>query len=104
MRFPSGALHCDRSITRMSKHKDRSDRTHLPVAPSMDAATASVLVPDEDTIRPTRLVRLTAMAVVLGIGGGVVAWILLALISLITHLVFRGEISTAEPVIEPGSV
>lgn len=88
----------------MSKHKDRSDRTHLPVAPSMDAATASVLVPDEDTIRPTRLVRLTAMAVVLGIGGGVVAWILLALISLITHLVFRGEISTAEPVIEPGSV
>ena len=83
----------------MTNHRDRTDRSSIPVAPSMEPAAASVLAPLEDTVRAGRLVRITGIAILLGIVGGVIAKFLLALISLITHLIFSGEVSTADAVI-----
>src|SRR5215212_4475129 len=71
------------------KHFDE----RLPVAPSMDAAAASVNAPREEVTVGPRLLHITAIAVVIGIAGGFVAQALMRLIGLITNLVFFHRIS-----------
>ncbi|HEX6939926.1 MAG TPA: chloride channel protein [Longimicrobiales bacterium] len=72
------------------QHPEREGR--LLVAPSMDAALASVHTPREDTAVGRRVVRIAAIAVVVGIAGGFVAEALLRLIGLITNLVFFRQV------------
>ncbi|HET9985203.1 MAG TPA: chloride channel protein [Longimicrobiales bacterium] len=68
----------------------------LPVAPSLEPALASVqVVPREQVVVSRRLVTIAALAVGIGIAGGVVAKVLIALIGLITNLVFYERVSTA---------
>lgn len=65
----------------------------LPVAPSMEPALASVQPPREEVVVSRRLVTISALAVGIGIAGGVVAKVLIALIGLITNLAFYGRVS-----------
>ena len=66
----------------------------IAVAPSMDAAIASVVVPREEPAVGVRNIRLAGIAILIGIGGGFVAELLLRLIGLITSLVFFHTFST----------
>ena len=76
----------------------------LPIAPSMDAAVASLDAPAEQGASPHRLVTIALLAVLIGIGGGVIAKVLLALIALITNLVFYHRVSAVMVPIVPGVV
>jgi len=60
----------------------------LDVAPSMDVALASVNAPLEHATVGPRVIRITAVAVLIGIAAGFVAEALMMLIGLITNLVF----------------
>lgn len=76
----------------------------LPVAPSMSIAAVAAAAPAEEPAVGRRLVTIAALAIGLGIVGGVVAKLLLALIALITNAVFAGRLDAGEAVIEPDMV
>ncbi|HET9948307.1 MAG TPA: chloride channel protein [Longimicrobiales bacterium] len=61
----------------------------------MDPALASVALPREDAVVGIRTVRLTGLAIGIGIAGGFVAKALLLLIGLITNLAFYGRFDTS---------
>lgn len=78
----------------MSEHRRHDRSGALPIAPSMDAAeAAAVAVPLEERHVSHRLLTVAALAVLLGIAGGVVAKLLLSLIALISNGVFHQRMS-----------
>jgi chloride channel protein, CIC family len=66
----------------------------LDVAPSMDAAVASVSLPRENSALGPRAALLVATAVLIGIAAGFVAEALMQLIGLITNIVYFRRVST----------
>ncbi|HEU4648431.1 MAG TPA: chloride channel protein [Gemmatimonadales bacterium] len=67
----------------------------LPVAPSLGAALRDLRVPRPELESNTRLLRLSIIAIAVGIAGLAAAEVLVALISLITNVAFYGRVSTA---------
>ena len=76
----------------------------ISIAPSMDIAEMAAAAPLQEAVPGRRLVTIAGIAVVLGIAGGVIAWLLLALIALITNAVFAGRLDPREAEILPGMV
>ncbi len=76
----------------------------LPIVPSIDVAVTAAITPPSDRIVPRRFLTLAGLAIGLGIAGGIVAWLLVTLIALITNLVFTGRIDLVSVEIEPESV
>ena len=72
----------------MAEHEDEGTGDGLPVAPSMDVALASVTVPHDESTVTMRLVSISGLAILLGIGGGLIAKILLSLIAIISNFTF----------------
>ncbi|MGH7482024.1 MAG: chloride channel protein [Longimicrobiales bacterium] len=70
--------------SRWSRHEDGT----IPVAPSLEPALAAVQTPREETLLGPRAVVISAVAIGLGIVGGVIAEILIGLIGLLTNLLF----------------
>jgi H+/Cl- antiporter ClcA/CBS domain-containing protein len=77
----------------MAEHEDEGTGDGLPVAPSMDVALASVTVPHDESTVTMRLVSISGLAILLGIGGGLIAKILLSLIAIISNFTFFGRFS-----------
>jgi H+/Cl- antiporter ClcA/CBS domain-containing protein len=77
----------------MSEDKDEGTGDGLPIAPSMDVALASVTVPHDERTVTMRLVSISGLAIVLGVGGGVIAKVLLSLIAIISNFAFFGRFS-----------
>jgi H+/Cl- antiporter ClcA/CBS domain-containing protein len=68
----------------------------IPVAPSLGPALRELRVPQSDVEGTLHLVRLSALAIVLGLGAVATAEILVALITLISNLSFFGRLSLAD--------
>ncbi|MBV8773709.1 MAG: chloride channel protein [Deltaproteobacteria bacterium] len=66
----------------------------LPVAPSMGVALEFLVTPQMPTTVSARVVFLSAVAILIGLGAAVIAQILLGLIGLITNLCFYGRLTT----------
>lgn len=82
----------------MSEQKSTETDEGLPVAPSMDVALASLAVPIAETTVSRRLITIVGLSILIGLAGGLVAKALLALIALISNVVFYGRFSlTLEP-------
>jgi len=67
----------------------------LPLSPSLGATLDAAKMPRRSTLVDRRVLRITAVSVVLGIGAALIAKILTMLIGLITNLAFYGRVSTA---------
>ena len=67
----------------------------LPLAPSMSASLDAARMPRRSTLVDKRVLRITAVSVVLGALAAVIAKLLTALIGLVTNLAFYGRWSTA---------
>jgi chloride channel protein, CIC family len=66
----------------------------IPVSPGLDEVLSEVRAPAEERVVSTRVVYITALAIVIGLAAGVVAAILASLIALITNIAFYGRVST----------
>ena len=79
----------------MSHHTDRGlDReVGLPVAPSIADALRTVPAPSPGPIVDRRVVRITVLAVALGVVAALVAQVLMRLIWLVTGVAFHGQVS-----------
>jgi H+/Cl- antiporter ClcA/CBS domain-containing protein len=86
------AKHADGSV-RGDGVAGSSTTEGLPVAPSMGAAAASILTPQITTMLSSRVLLMSFIAVAIGIGAGLVAQALMALIGLITSLCFYGRLT-----------
>ncbi|HEU5209515.1 MAG TPA: chloride channel protein [Longimicrobiales bacterium] len=73
-------------------HEERTGS--LAVAPSMDAALASVRAPRDEPAIGARTVRIAGIAILIGIAGGFIAEALMRLIGLISNFVFFQRIDT----------
>lgn len=69
------------------------EKNRIPVSPSLDDVMFSVRAPTEEPVVSARVIFLTAIAALIGIGAGLVAVILGGLIGLITNLAFYGRFS-----------
>ena len=67
----------------------------LPLSPSLGVALDATRMPRRSTLVDRRVLRITAVAVVLGVAAAFIARVLTALIGLVTNLAFYGRISTA---------
>ncbi|OOG59586.1 chloride channel protein [Rhodanobacter sp. C03] len=67
----------------------------LPLAPSMSASLDAARMPRRSTLVDKRVLRITAVSIVLGALAAVIAKLLTALIGLVTNLAFYGRWSTA---------
>lgn len=67
----------------------------LPLSPSLGAALDAAKMPRRSTLVDRRVLHITAVSVVLGIGAALIAKVLTMLIGLITNLAFFGRVSTA---------
>ena len=67
----------------------------LPVAPSLEPALAAVDAPPEYVPVDRRVVVISAIAVLVGIGAALLANVLTRLIGLITNVAYYGRVSTA---------
>ena len=67
----------------------------LPLSPSLGVTLDAARMPRRSTLVDRRVLRITAVALVLGVAAALVAKILTMLIGLITNLVFYGRVSTA---------
>jgi chloride channel protein, CIC family len=65
----------------------------LPIAPSMEPALRTVLTPNVTTTVGPQVIFQSLIAIVIGLGAGLIAQILLALIGLITNLCFYGRLT-----------
>src|ERR1700742_2003219 len=63
----------------------------LPVAPSLGPALEQVHIAARPPLMDARALRIVAMAVVLGLAGGVIAEILRRLIAIVTNLAFNNR-------------
>jgi H+/Cl- antiporter ClcA len=89
----------------MTKHSDsvvgqstvRTDGSTdaLPLAPAMSVALDVTRMPRRSTLVDRRVLRITAVAIVLGAAAALIAMILKSLIGLVTNLAFYGTFSTA---------
>ncbi|WP_320552592.1 chloride channel protein [Luteibacter sahnii] len=70
-------------------------RAAIPLAPSLDPSLADAHMPTRLPVVDRRVVRLCAIAIVLGLGVGCIARALTVLIGLVTNLVFYGRLDTA---------
>lgn len=82
----------DSKSSKSDSHEDRGGG--LAVAPSMDAALASVTAPREDADVGPRTVRITGIAIIIGILAGFMAEALIGLIGLISNFVFAHRLDT----------
>lgn len=74
-------------------HATRSSTTEgLPVSPSLGPSLDQAHVPPHSTLVDRRVVILCLLATILGLASGLIAQALIALIGLITHLAFYGEV------------
>ncbi|HEX7119362.1 MAG TPA: chloride channel protein [Longimicrobiales bacterium] len=76
------------------KENQTERESRLLVAPSMDAAMASVNAPHEEVPVGPRVARIAAIAILIGLAGGFIAEALLRLIGLITNVVFFHRIAS----------
>jgi H+/Cl- antiporter ClcA len=67
----------------------------LPLAPAMSVALDATRMPRRSTLVDRRVLRITAVAIVLGMAAALIAMILKSLIGLVTNLAFYGTFSTA---------
>ena len=67
----------------------------LPFSPALGTTLDAAKMPRRSTLVDRRVLRITAVSVVLGIGAALIAKILTMLIGLITNLVFYGRVSAA---------
>ncbi|HEY5263832.1 MAG TPA: hypothetical protein VIJ37_02480, partial [Steroidobacteraceae bacterium] len=67
----------------------------LPLAPAMSVALDAARMPRRSTLVDRRVLRITAVSVVLGAAAAVIAKLLTMLIGLVTNLAFYGRWSTA---------
>jgi H+/Cl- antiporter ClcA/predicted transcriptional regulator len=67
----------------------------LPVAPSLGPALDAAHVPHQRTENQSRIVLISAIAILVAFGAGFVAIILMRLIGLITNISFYGRLSTS---------
>ena len=82
----------------MPEQKNTDIDNGLPIAPSMDVALASLLVPITEKTISRRLVTIVGLSILLGLVAGVVAKAFLSLIALISNFAFFGRFSL---VLEP---
>src|SRR5574338_844634 len=75
-------------------NENRSDKK-LAVAPSMEPALSSVLVPQSSESFNYRSLKISFLAMLLGLAGGIIAQLLTKLIGLITNVFFYGRLSTS---------
>lgn len=73
---------------------NRSEKK-LSVAPSMEPALNSLLVPQSSESFNYRSLKISLLAILLGLAGGLIAQVLTKLIGLITNLSFYGRLSTS---------
>lgn len=73
---------------------NRSEKK-LSVAPSMEPALNSLLVPQSSESFNYRSLKISLLAILLGLAGGLIAQVLIKLIGLITNLFFYGRLSTS---------
>lgn len=73
---------------------NRSEKK-LSVAPSMEPALNSLLVPQSSESFNYRSLKISFLAILLGLAGGLIAQVLIKLIGLITNLFFYGRLSTS---------
>jgi H+/Cl- antiporter ClcA len=66
----------------------------LPLSPSLGVALDATRMPRRSTLVDRRVVRITAVAVVLGVAAALIAQLLTALIGLVTNIAFYGRWST----------
>jgi H+/Cl- antiporter ClcA len=74
---------------------DSSSTEGLPITTAMGPAMASVAMAQRATITGTHDLLITSVAVLIGLGAGIIAKALIALIGLITNLSFFGRFSIA---------
>ncbi len=67
----------------------------LPLSPSLGVTLDATRMPRRSTLVDRRVLRITAVAVLLGVAAAFIARILTALIGLVTNLAFYGRVSTA---------
>src|SRR6185312_4863679 len=67
----------------------------LPFSPALGTTLDAAKMPRRSTLVDRRVLRITVVSVVLGIGAALIAKILTMLIGLITNLVFYGRVSAA---------
>ncbi|GAB2535945.1 chloride channel protein [Rhodanobacter koreensis] len=67
----------------------------LPLAPGMSASLDAARMPRRSTLVDRRVLRITAVSVVLGVLAALIAKLLTALIGVVTNLAFYGRWSTA---------
>jgi H+/Cl- antiporter ClcA/CBS domain-containing protein len=77
----------------MNVDRSAAESGGLPVAPSMDLALASLEAPRSEGAISRRLLTIIGLAILIGIGSGVIAKVLVALIGLVTNLSFFGRVS-----------
>ncbi len=77
----------------MPEHKNTDIGSGLPIAPSMDVALASLLVPITEKTISRRLVTIAGLSILLGLVAGVAAKAFLSLIALISNFAFFGRFS-----------
>lgn len=73
---------------------NRSEKK-LSVAPSMEPALNSLLVPQSSESFNYRSLKISLLAILLGLAGGLIAQVLTKLIGLITNLFFYGRLSSS---------
>ncbi len=67
----------------------------LPLAPAMSVTLDATRMPRRSTLVDRRILRITAVAIVLGVAAAFIAMLLKSLIGLVTNLAFYGTVSTA---------
>lgn len=67
----------------------------LPLAPAMSVPLDATQMPRRSTLVDRRVLRITAVAIVLGAAAAFIAMLLKSLIGLVTNLAFYGTVSTA---------
>jgi chloride channel protein, CIC family len=70
------------------------EQNRIPVSPSLDAAMTELRTPFREPAISTRVIYITGIAVVIGVGAGIVAVLLAGLIGLITNFAFFGRFGT----------
>lgn len=75
-------------------NRNRSEKK-ISVAPSMEPALDSLLVPQSSESFNYRSLKISLLTILLGLAGGLIAQVLTKLIGLITNLFFYGRLSTS---------
>src|SRR5690348_14606632 len=67
----------------------------LPLSPALGVSLDATRMPRRSTLVDRRVLRITAVSVVLGVAAALIAQVLTSLIGLVTNLAFYGRVSTA---------